>query len=251
MPAARAAFSQWFPEEGTTCEYDLKYGQLTTSGNYVETTKFNVYNQTTSFTLVPTVLSYVPSGYDSVKNNTGIVIKHTYSSDSVSEWRRIRSLVVGGKEYAAGDIRVYISTGFYYNLNDGNTTVSKVGFYSSTTITDNINCSTPLGEYAYYEYNVTKIDSDGITAMNIYEISVNNFEMNTINARTDGRMKVFTRAYFNTVMASANIHSTYVTYTARLGTSFAFSMDSLIWIGIGAGIGIAIGVAIGISSKKK
>ncbi|MBD3188699.1 hypothetical protein GF325_17865 [Candidatus Bathyarchaeota archaeon] len=256
LPIASGSVAQYFPQQGTVLQYKLSHGFLSTTGEYTETDKFDVYNDSSRFYFRPSVYNFpFPGGsYNSVANDSTVKVRHEYLPNTMTEWLRVRSFVINGVEYNLAslsmDAWIYDSNNSYYPIDDNSQTVDKFGFFINTRINDYINKTAGLGELAYNFYEVIYIDSHQIIALWNYTQPTYTV-LNTIVAGANGRVSEFTRGFYSDAYASFDIHSTYVIYTSTDSLGFKFTTDIILFLIGGLVGGLIIGVAAGYLAGKR
>jgi hypothetical protein len=258
------ATTQWFPSEGTTCDYEISYMVTKNDGTRLSYTTFDVYDTTTVLYIYSSFLRHQKGVTETgIANGTRLTYRHAYTEDTISQWRRTTTILLDDVQYKKANFRNYNVNASYYSLSGANTTVPKFGFYTSQSqnFVDHFNTTKKLGEQVFYPYNITAFTQDRIIATNNFSFA-SAFGFDTYIADATGKILQYIRSYHDPGYAAVGIFSTSLITTAVEPTEPVPSVPSpspfdnidttiLILFGAAACMGLTIGALVGFTAGKK
>ena len=215
-----ATTTQWFPTEGTTCEYNITYTYFLTNGTNFESNKFDLYSGGGFYYAIPSLNKYLftePAHSNSVANDTEIKYRHSYTESSSTQWTRSKTVIWGqtGNETPNVQLDLYYASNksfsIYITLSGAGDTVDKNNFFTSMAygaFLDYFDNTVGINGYIYKDFLVTALTSEIIIAYKSY--GATNV---TYIASRDGKVKAFIKATADSLLESGGIKSVSFVFT--------------------------------------
>nr|MDO8108880.1 hypothetical protein [Candidatus Sigynarchaeota archaeon] len=267
-PATAMFEVQWFPADGSACEYAVRWDFRYDNGTTYDDTLFRVYNDTSSFPEPGEIRIYAEEAeahIDAIKVDPGLIllaehapitIKNTYSDASNGNLTRHFTVTAGNLTFDDKTTSFIITTvsGHQYFIPDPTDNLVPMGSFitnNDTRFLDYINASLSTGDpviiclyngsYAFWIPRVTERTSDSIIAIANYTIQIPEdfFQESFYVADFSGQVSQFKYTRHNVTDEIAK-----VSYTFSRSTSpprdFTLIITTIIAGGIAAGVVIAV-----------
>nr|MDO8108691.1 hypothetical protein [Candidatus Sigynarchaeota archaeon] len=273
-PAAAMFEVQWFPSDGTICEYAVRWDFRFNNGTAYNDTPFSVYNDTTQLDSPPYVwyIDFYPdeaeehlesiqgkAGMSLLAEHVPLTFRHTYSETSPGNLSRHFTVIAGNLTFDNAETRfINKFEGLYFGENYLNDNVEKGAFFTiSTRFSDYIDSSLQLGApISTYLYNGSIPDwmpriserTDDMIVANLNYTHNNNLTSELeIQMDLSGQVTKLHRNYRTNypLFGSENSSTTY-TYSRSVTTRRDYTA---LVAGISAG-GIAIVAILAIITKR-
>jgi hypothetical protein len=251
-----AASTQWFPTEGATSDYAISHTLYLLNGTLIESNKFDLY-YSTSYKVVPSILEqyFTPpdnSFYTSIANGTSLTFRHSYTENSLTEWKRTKTIMWDNG--SASDI---IGVNFFYYEDTTFSSQTHVSGDFDTVDKNNFWTSMPTGAFLDYWDSTLGMGSTiynndypiiGITSETIITHERGTSTNRTYVAGRDGRVRTRIIIHGGLSFEARGVKTSSFTFTlveaegSRGIPSFPIALTVL---------GLIVGVIIIISSRRK
>ncbi len=177
FPLISAAYSQWFPADGTVSEFSFSAFYTFQNGTKLESNDYDIYNGSNELRAIPSMNKLYfnelgPQIWTSLANNTDLHLRYTYSDLSVDQWKRTPTIIWGENVSSVQRLNVYVyydggstMVRYFYGLPD---TVYKNTFFTTindTAIVDYFDSTKGMGwEIDQLGHSIIAITPDHIIA---------------------------------------------------------------------------------------
>jgi hypothetical protein len=173
-----ASSSQWFPTEGTTSDYAISYIFYFLNGTIIESNEFDLY-YSSSYKAIPSILKdyFTPddnSFLTSIANNTELTYRYSYTEQSITQWKRMRTIIWDNGSAPDENLNLYYFEDDVFStwqiISGAFDTVDKNNFWTSMSIgglLDYWDSTLGVGSTTYNDlYPIIGITSESIIANN-------------------------------------------------------------------------------------
>ncbi|HME50622.1 MAG TPA: hypothetical protein VKM55_00255 [Candidatus Lokiarchaeia archaeon] len=169
-PAAAAA-TQWFPDSGTTIDYNYSMVFTFSNGTTLSMNRFNVYGTTAVWWIEPVYFSHIgfPFGVPLLASNVNIKLNHEYTTINSTTLNRTTSFVAGSNETSTCPMYLlnyetnFSASYFTYN-SQAYHVIQKSEFFDNIfgDVLDYFNNNAEIGATVATYFHVTAITSTAI-----------------------------------------------------------------------------------------
>ncbi|HME53763.1 MAG TPA: hypothetical protein VKM55_16160 [Candidatus Lokiarchaeia archaeon] len=220
-----AAATQWFPADGTNCDYGISVHISYNNNTSSTLTTFDVYKDSSNLYVTPSIFHITSGSWILIKNNTQVLWRHSYKSISATQLNRTAGIVVGGTFYTDPVIYIYTIAGVAFPRYTTELTMQKDNYYTGVLdhiFPDYINCTARIGEQLNPGFSI--LTNDGTQMILSYNLTIPSpAEYYTITGFADntGRMTKWVVADWSpTAFGGYNAHDGAVAFTvASSGSS--------------------------------
>jgi hypothetical protein len=257
---ASAVTVQWFPVAGTNADYQISQGLFYNNNTSTQTSTYNVFNDTSTgyIYLVPSFVHLKPlSTWNTLKNNTGVTWRNSYTAASATTLNRTPELLVGNATYTAAQVLICLNPApsiYLRQIYSVTLTLPKNGFYSAWyehQYPDYINYTAAIGDQVAYDYTMESNDGSQMTAISTYTSTTWNY---TISLYADETGRV-TRAVYSDFAPAyyepSQVYATFIIFSSGSQSSSIEGYPAYIIFAVIGAVALVIGFLISFRGRKQ